>query len=129
MYRLVLFFALTVGQLIFSQSTGSVYGKITDGTAPGEPLLFTTVSLKDTPITAQTNFHGNFEITGLEPGLYYLEITYLGYEPKEVAIQVKSGEVALVEASLQAMSTNTENLVLSEATTTAIKTVDQTVRH
>ncbi len=124
-----MFFALVFGQLAFSQSTGSVYGRITDGNEPGEPLLFANISLNDAKVTVQTNFHGNFEITGVKPGYYDLEINYLGYEPKEVTIEVKSGEVAIVEESLQVLSMNTESLVLSEATTTAIKIEDKTEKH
>ncbi len=129
MFRAIFFFVLIFGQLAFSQSTGSIYGRITDGNAPGEPLLFANISLNDAEIIVQTNFHGNFEITGLQPGSYNLEINYLGYEPKEVAIEVKLGEVALVEESLQAMSMNTESLLLAEATTTANKIVDNTAKN
>ncbi len=129
MFRIVFFFALVFGQLAFSQSTGSIYGSITDGNDSGEPLLFANVSLKDTKITAQTNLHGNFEITGLQPGAYHLEINYLGYEPKKVRIEVRSDETAFVEASLQVMSMNTESLLLAEANTAAIKTVDKTAKN
>ena len=117
MYRIVFFFALLVGQLAVSQATGSIYGRITDGNDAGEPLLFANVSLKDTKIAVHTNFHGNFEITGVAPGSYNLQINYLGYEPKEVPIEVKSGQFARVEEALQALSASTESLLLSEAKT------------
>ena len=128
MFRIVFFFALLFGQLAFGQSTGSIYGRITDGNDSREPLLFANVSLKDAKITAQTNFHGNFEITGVQPGSYHLEINYLGYEPGKVLIEVKSDEVTFVEASLQVMSMHTESLLLSEANTAAIKIVDKTAK-
>ncbi len=128
MFRTVVFLAFIVGQLAFSQSPGAIYGRITDGNAPGEPLLFATISLKDAKTTVQTDFYGNFEITGLNAGSYHLEINYLGYEPRKVTIEVKSGEVALIEEALQVMSTHTESLLLSEASTTAIKVGDKTAK-
>ena len=128
MFRIVLVFALVLGQLAFGQSPGSIYGRITDGNAPGEPLLFANVSVKDAKIAVQTDLYGNFEITGVQPGSYHLEINYLGYEPKKVAVEVKSGEVALVEEALQVMSLQTESLLLSEANATEIKMADKTAK-
>ena len=128
MFRIVFVFALILGQLAFSQSTGSIYGRIIDGNAPGEPLLFANVSVKDAKIAVQTDLYGNFEITGVQPGPYYLEINYLGYEPKKVAVEVISGQVALVEESLQVMSLQTESLLLSEANATEIKMADKTAK-
>ena len=128
MFRIVFLFALIIGQLAFSQSTGSIYGRITDGNDPGEPLLFADLCLKDANITVQTNFHGNFEISGLDPGSYKLTINYLGYEPKEVAIEVKSGVASLVQESLQALSMDTEGLLLSDATTAEVKTADKAAK-
>ena len=54
-----------------------------------EPLIFATVSLKDTNIKEQTNFHGNFEISGIPNGTYTLRVGYLGYESKEIQVLVE----------------------------------------
>ncbi len=49
-------------------------------------MLFAHVQIKNTPISVQTNFHGNFEITGIDPGNYTLLVSYLGYETIEIPI-------------------------------------------
>lgn len=121
MTRIVFFFVLFVSQLALSQEAGSIYGRITDLNTEGEPLLFATVGLKDTPIVEQTNFHGNFEINGVQPGSYILQMSYLGYEPKEIGIQVKAGQMVIVEEALHMLTMNTENLSLTEVSNPSIK--------
>lgn len=125
MTRIFLFFVLVLSQLVVGQTTGSIHGRITDMNADKEPLLFANISLKDTPIVEQTNFHGNFEINGIQPGSYILQVTYLGYEPKEIGIQVKADEVVIVEESLQSLTLQTENLSLTEVSSPLTKVVEK----
>lgn len=121
MTRIILFFALVLSQLVICQTTGSIHGRITDVNADGEPLLFANISLKDTPIVEQTNFHGNFEINGIQPGSYILQVSYLGYEPKEIGIQVKADQVVIVEEALHTLTMHTENLSLTEVSNPSTK--------
>ena len=125
MRRIVFFTLLFLGQLAIGQVTGSIYGRITDLNADGEPLLFAHVSLKDTQISEQTNFHGNFEINGVQAGSYVLEITYLGYEPKAINIEVNPDNTVLIEESLQTLSLQTENLQLTAASSTGNNTTEK----
>ena len=129
MFRTFVFIAFLLGQFAFCQSTGSIYGKITDGNALGEPLLFANISLTNAGIVEQTNFHGNFEVTDLKPGSYVLQINYLGYEPKEISIKVKSGEVVIVEESLHMLSLDTESILISEASTIETKEADNSLKN
>ncbi|MEM1258998.1 MAG: carboxypeptidase-like regulatory domain-containing protein [Bacteroidota bacterium] len=128
MIRILCISALILSQFAVGQSTGSIYGRITDSNADGEPLIFASVGLKDTPFTEQTNFHGNFEMTGIPLGSHILRVSYLGYEPKEVAINVAPGKLTLVETSLQLLATTTESLVLTEASAPPSITADKAAK-
>lgn len=117
MIRIIFIFAFILSQVAVGQATGSIYGRITDGNTEGEALIFASVNLNGTSIGEQTNFHGNFEMTGIPVGTHILQVSYLGYEPKEISVNVAPGKVALVETALQALSTTTESLLLTEAST------------
>ncbi len=88
----------------FGQVTGEVGGKILDGELYNEPLLMAHVSIKNTDWSTQTNFNGNFEITGVTPGSYVLEIQFLGYESEKLPIEVKADEKIEIFESLKAKS-------------------------
>ncbi|MEO0570982.1 MAG: carboxypeptidase-like regulatory domain-containing protein [Bacteroidota bacterium] len=128
MRRVVFIFAFILSYMAIGQSTGSIYGRITDGNTDGEPLIFASVAIKDAPISEQTNFHGNFQMTGIPEGSHVLQIRYLGHEPKEISIHVTTGKVALVEESLQVLSTTTESLLLTETSIPPSITADKAVK-
>lgn len=81
-----------------------VRGTITDLEIHNEPLFFANVVLKDSAVKVQTNFHGNFEIVDVAPGKYTLIISYLGYEPLEIPVEVKGREVVVVNRGMRALS-------------------------
>ncbi|HET6767544.1 MAG TPA: carboxypeptidase-like regulatory domain-containing protein, partial [Chitinophagaceae bacterium] len=73
--------------LSFSQSNGSVSGKVTDKQT-NEALPGATVSVKGTAKSAVTNNEGNFIIKKLNSGNIILEISYVGYEAVEIAVTI-----------------------------------------
>lgn len=91
---LVLFLFFTT--LLFSQQQGAVMGTILDKEMNNEPMLFANIQVKNTTKTTQTNFHGNFEITDLEPGDYTLLVSYLGYETLEIPISIEKNKTTHV---------------------------------
>ena len=117
MRKILFFFAVIISFAAVGQNTGSISGKITDLSEDKEPLIFATVSLKDTNIKEQTNFHGNFEISGIPNGTYTLRVGYLGYESKEIQVLVESRKITQVETGLQILSTSTASLLLTEVNT------------
>jgi hypothetical protein len=69
----------------FSQQS-SLEGTLIDKES-GEPLLFANVILYQNGVFVagmQTDFDGNFELTNLVPGVYDLELQYVGYREKRV---------------------------------------------
>ena len=104
-------FILSVS-MVYSQDTGSISGRISDGELPDEPLLFAEVYLSDTEFSAQTNFHGNFELTNVLPGDYILKVSYLGYETLQVPVSIAENEQVYISRSLSAKRLEqSENIV------------------
>ncbi|NRB63659.1 MAG: carboxypeptidase-like regulatory domain-containing protein, partial [Saprospiraceae bacterium] len=80
---------------------GTIRGTITD-VETGEPLMFTSVFIKDTnpPFGAQTDLDGNYEIR-IPEGSYTLEVSYIGYASKTITdVMVKENEVTILDFSM-----------------------------
>ena len=74
----------------FAQS-GSIAGKISDSDTY-EPLPGANVVIKGTSKGTTTDIDGNFKLGELSPGSYALEISFIGYELKEMIATVRSGQ-------------------------------------
>ncbi len=99
---LCIILTLTV-EILFAQLTTAVYGEVIDDI--GEPLFGASVFLEGTQLGAQTDFDGNYKISGVAPGSYNLIVNYLGYEP-----QTKYNII------VRSKGTPTYNFILQEAT-------------
>ncbi len=69
----------------------SISGFVRDADT-GETLLLANVRIKDTLIGAATNTSGYYALTGLEPGDYVVQFSYIGYQPLELSITLAPGE-------------------------------------
>ncbi|MBP3193860.1 TonB-dependent receptor [Natronogracilivirga saccharolytica] len=74
--------------------TGSVVDASTDETLPGANVV-----LKNTSIGASTDDDGNFTLRRLPAGEQTLEIRYLGYDRKEIQVEVVADET--IELNIQ----------------------------
>ena len=87
--------------IVFGQTT--IEGKVTDQ-ASGEPILFGSVALykNDVLLTGtETDIDGNYIFSGLDPGTYDIEMTYVGYQPTRVAgIVAKAGQINKVDITI-----------------------------
>jgi len=72
----------------FAQS-GTLSGTVTDAST-GESLPAVNVVLTEIMKGASTNADGEYQITGIEPGTYTVEVTYIGYSTisQDVSISV-----------------------------------------
>lgn len=102
MRNLLVIIMILFTSLMFGQESGALKGTILDEELNNEPLMFASVTLKDTDIAVETNLHGNFEIDGLEPGLYTLVISYPGYEERQLPVEVTLDEVSYIQKGLRA---------------------------
>ncbi len=93
----ILFFA--IGS--FAQT--AVQGKVQDKET-GEALPFATVTLTKNGVFitgTDTDFDGNYSISGLEPGTYDVEASYVGYTAsRQVGVVVKAGKANKLDFGL-----------------------------
>lgn len=122
-----LFFISSVA--VFSQAQGTIAGTILDQEVFNEPLIYAEVHLKETSKRVQTNFHGNFEITGIAPGNYTLVIDYLGYESVELAVEVENDKVVRLTKSLAAKQLSFDDMATIDTAKKEVQVLEQTNLH
>ncbi len=99
-------------QLSFSQSTGSISGKITNKQT-NEALLGATVTIKGSLISAITNNEGYFIFQKVNTGKIILVISYVGYETIELTADVTTGNTTPINAALSLDSKVGNEIVVS----------------
>ncbi|MER3127537.1 carboxypeptidase-like regulatory domain-containing protein, partial [Bacillus pumilus] len=93
-----------------------ISGKITDATT-SEVLVDAIVKVKGVQAGAATDLDGKYIIEGIAPGIYDLEVSYIGYNTKTITgVAVLEGQNTTVDVSLQIEGIQTEEIVI-EATT------------
>ncbi|WP_350286369.1 TonB-dependent receptor [uncultured Croceitalea sp.] len=94
---------LLFSSLAMAQQTGSIVGKLTDKEVNNEPLAFANVLIKGTSTGTTSDFDGLYEIANLEPGIYTVQYSYLGYETVEIPnVTVEADKVTTVNVPMSA---------------------------
>lgn len=83
---LVIFFGYTA----LAQNSGNIKGKVTN--LKGEAISPANVDVQGTGMGTETNREGAYIIEGVPDGNYLLRVSYVGYEPKEIAITIQPGK-------------------------------------
>jgi len=77
-----------------------IAGIVTDSTG-GEPLPGVNVVIAGTNQGAATDANGRYTISGIEPGTYDLQVSFVGYETKRVSdVQVTANDTTYVDIAL-----------------------------
>ena len=104
MHKSTFFYLFLLLQAVFYGSyaqTGVIRGKVSDATS-NEPLPFVSVGILSLGVGAVSNEEGNYEITGLAPGVYNLSAGYVGYKNKTIfEVEVSNARVTIVNISLE----------------------------
>ena len=78
---------------------GTIAGILVDAET-GETLIGVNVVVEGTATGTATDLHGHYEFT-IDPGLYNLMFSYIGYDPVTVEnVEVTAGEVTRIEMKL-----------------------------
>lgn len=101
------------------QERSGIEGIIADS-ATGLPVEFASIALYRNPdslplagmISGET---GEYRFTAIRPGLYYLKVSFIGYQNRSVAIEVKKGKVN----SIPPINLSPSSLPLGELEVTA----------
>ncbi|NUQ24800.1 MAG: TonB-dependent receptor [Saprospiraceae bacterium] len=92
--------------------TGIVKGRVTNG-INNDPVGFANVIVVGTDLGAITDDLGNYEITGLIPGLYDIKVSFLGFnEVTEFEVQVTNSKPAVVDFELEESAEELQEVVV-----------------
>ena len=83
-------------------TTGTIAGKVTDGTAP---IAGATITASPGGATATSDANGDFSFASIAMGSYDLSVTATGYTPKSATVPVASGTTTNVTFALAATAT------------------------
>jgi outer membrane receptor protein involved in Fe transport len=111
-----LFFLLTtVFCQLFSASaqTGTLTGKVTDAST-GQKLTGATVIINTTNRKTTSDLDGMFRFNNISAGTYTLQVTYVGYEIKEISgVEIKASAVTNFDINLSlSLKNNLEAVVV-----------------
>jgi hypothetical protein len=97
---------------VMHAQTGEIRGIVTDRLT-NEPILFATVALAGTTDGTTTDLDGRYVLRNLKPGLYTIEVSYVGYETQSFfEVQVSSGRPSILNVELTTQSTSLEEVVI-----------------
>ena len=114
LFATVLLIASTLlAEDLLAQSTGSVYGHVTDSS--GSILQGAQVQLQPTSVIVITDAQGAYFINDIAPGTYTLAISYVGFTLFTQTIDVTPGKNLTVDAKMQVSSQKDEILKTEHA--------------
>lgn len=115
MRSIFLFLSLMFLSLSVSAQSGKIEGLITDE-INNDPIPFANVIIEGTTTGSTTDIDGKFQILDLDPGLYNIQVSYVGYEPKIIyEVQVTNARAAFVEIRLKASATQLETVEITKS--------------
>ena len=101
--------------------TGKIAGSVIDGEFV-EPLPFANIIVKGTATGTTSDFDGKYELE-LEPGVYTLAFSFVGYQTQEIGnVTVKANDVTLLDVTM-----NTNSLETVVVTTTVKRNTENAV--
>jgi len=85
--KLLLLFMILWGHNLCAQQSALLTGRVTN--AQGEIISSANVDVQGTGFGTETNKDGIYTIDNIPKGNYLLRISYVGYQPREIAISIK----------------------------------------
>jgi len=92
-----------IGTAVFAQGTGKISGTVTDQKT-GETLIGVTVKIANTTKGSSTDVEGRYILSGLTPGKYIIQASYIGYSTKNIT-----------EVEVKATGSTAVNIIMSES--------------
>ena len=96
------------------ERAGSIRGVIR--TSDGQPAAFVSVGIAKLGRGANTAEDGSFLITGVEPGEYELQISYVGLQPQQQTVTVLAGRATKADFTLSESSAQLSEVVVTGGT-------------
>jgi hypothetical protein len=98
-YVCVLVMFLSQSYRLTAQDRGMVYGTVNDS-ATGLPLVGVNIVLYGSDRGTSTDSRGYFEFRDITPGPVHFHFSYIGYESKEIHLEVIGGERSFLRVRL-----------------------------
>jgi outer membrane receptor protein involved in Fe transport len=86
---------------LLTAASGKIQGTVTDANS-GEPIPSANVTVWNTAMGTATDENGSFFILNVPPGMYRIEISYIGYQTKLVdSVSVEYNQIARLMVDLK----------------------------
>ncbi len=93
---------LFLPSFLLAQTTGKISGKVID-LQTGQPLIGANVLIVGTSFGAATDIHGEYAISHLDPGVYDVRASYIGYKTVTITqVRVNAGLTTQLDFKLPA---------------------------
>ena len=102
---------LIVAATGFAQQSGRITGNLLDLESDNAPLNMAKVSLKGYHKETLSDEAGRFTFENLKPGTYTLVSRFVGYDPKEITVEVKPETTNTVTVEMAASTISLDDLV------------------
>lgn len=110
--RIVLLLVCLLGSLNICAQNGIIQGRIFDP-VNNESIPFANIVIQGTTNGTTSDIDGKYKIESLEPGLYNLQVSYVGYETKVVyEIQVTNSRTAFVDIEMEPANSDLDEVVI-----------------
>ncbi len=100
---LTILFGLLIFGNAFSQKTGSIQGKLLDGSS-GEPLYYANVYIEGTTLGTVSDDEGKYKLSNMSPGKKTVVFSYIGYFDKTIDVEVEAGKTTYIQDVLLEVS-------------------------
>lgn len=97
--------------VVAQEQQGTITGTVTDSTT-GEALPGVNVVVAETQRGTATNNDGQYTIAGVDPGVYTLQATFVGYNTAEEQVTVEDGATTTADFVLQPSTEALEGVVV-----------------
>ncbi len=109
---LSVFLLVVATQISLSQDYGIMKGKITDQVT-GDPLPGANVVILNTSLGASSDFDGNYTLPHVPAGKRTIRVSYIGYEPITVEIEIRPNETLRKDFTLVPQAIMGEEIVVT----------------
>ncbi len=97
----IIFITLVFFSCLIGQEKAILTGKVTDANT-GEPLPGVNVIIKGTYYGSATDINGNFTIRELNPGVYNIEVSLIGYKLVQfTGVKINPGERKILNVKME----------------------------
>lgn len=125
--RILVLFSLLFfifAQFSFAQGKGGIQGKISDAST-NEELFGANVFIKGTTLGSSTDINGEYIIRNIDVGSHTLEISYIGYSPKSIQINIEPNRITNIDIELEYKVLEGEVVVVTGQVEGQIQAINQ----